>query len=292
MQGHPVKGGTLLLLEGAVLSSGLNDGYYLMNKWQTRYDQAVDQDSIDYYGGLLKDSRARRNRTLAWVAGIHTWNLLDCYQYYYRRHRSGQDEVRSPRGAFLRSMVLPGWGQYYNHQYSKMGMLIMAAAGFTANLAGWQQAASYYFDLENRYRDLAAAYDSPLAEITAQIADYQVSLDTVASRLKDTTLTQITRDSLYTEQAALTARQTDAKTHKSALSGQNALLAAKASDSQSDKKRYYAYRNENIWYLVALYFYAAFDAYVDAHFSGFDQKLEMGLVPKAEGLAVNATYRF
>jgi hypothetical protein len=60
----------------------------------------------------------------------------------------------------------------------------------------------------------------------------------------------------------------------------------------NEKKKYYASRNENIWYLVALYFYAAFDAYVDAHFSRFDKKLDMGIVPSAEGLAVTASYRF
>ncbi|MFH0921294.1 MAG: DUF5683 domain-containing protein [Fibrobacterota bacterium] len=285
----------LLTLEAALISSGLNDGYYLMNKWQTRYNEAVrtgNTDSTEEYGGRLEYANAMRGRTLAWVAGAHVYNLLDCYNYYYKRHHPSDNDERSPRGALLRSMLLPGWGQLYNRQYAKLGLLAMAAAGFTTNLAVWQRTAGYYLKLEDSYRARAEVFTPRLDEINAQIADYDHSLQHISTRLSDTTLQTPARDSLTMEKAALDTMKSDAVGHRTALSNEGNALTARADYHQGKKKDYYASRNENIWYLVALYFYAAFDAYVDAHFSGFDKKLEMGLVPSAEGMAMTATYRF
>jgi hypothetical protein len=37
--------------------------------------------------------------------------------------------ARSPRGAMLRSMALPGWGQFYNRKYIKGGLFAAAEIG-------------------------------------------------------------------------------------------------------------------------------------------------------------------
>jgi len=299
-QGHPVKGVTVLTVDLAIIGSGLNDGYYFMNKWQKRYDESAQNnniDSMEYFGGQLEYSKAIRDRTIAWVAGIHTFSFLDCYHNYHKAAQEADDEVRSPRGALIRSMVLPGWGQFYNHQYSKLGLLIMAAAGFTANLTVWQRTAGYYLRLEEKYRGQADAYAPRLEEINEQIADYQESLNAITEALKDS-LPQVSRDSLFALQTDLQSKQGNAAGHRDTLSAERSALSDKVSGPdgrsgyQGKKKDFYSNRNENIWYLVALYFYAAFDAYVDAQFSGFNRKLDLGLTPSAEGLSVTATYRF
>jgi hypothetical protein len=43
-------------------------------------------------------------------------------------------ETKSPRGAMLRSALLPGWGQWYNGSKWKCGLVIAGAAGLGANI--------------------------------------------------------------------------------------------------------------------------------------------------------------
>ncbi len=43
-------------------------------------------------------------------------------------------ESKSPRGALIRSAVLPGWGQWYNGTKWKTGLVAAGAAGLAANI--------------------------------------------------------------------------------------------------------------------------------------------------------------
>ncbi len=43
-------------------------------------------------------------------------------------------ETKSPRGALIRSAVLPGWGQWYNGAKWKTGLVAAGAAGLAANI--------------------------------------------------------------------------------------------------------------------------------------------------------------
>lgn len=53
---------------------------------------------------------------------------------------------KSPTGAVLRSLVLPGWGQYYNEDYWKVPISLGSAAFFTYQIFDYQQQCS---DAEN-----------------------------------------------------------------------------------------------------------------------------------------------
>ena len=46
--------------------------------------------------------------------------------------------LKSPRGAMLRSLVVPGWGQFYNEKYVKAG-LVFATSSFLIYHIGWYQ---------------------------------------------------------------------------------------------------------------------------------------------------------
>jgi hypothetical protein len=54
---------------------------------------------------------------------------------------------KSPTGALLRSLALPGWGQLYNQKYLKAGII-----GIGESLLIYQTV--YYYGRTNTYRDL------------------------------------------------------------------------------------------------------------------------------------------
>lgn len=47
----------------------------------------------------------------------------------------------SPRSVMLRSLVVPGWGQYYNRQYFKAALVFSAEVGLIATSIYWSQKA-------------------------------------------------------------------------------------------------------------------------------------------------------
>ena len=61
----------------------------------------------------------------------------------------------TPRGALLRSAVLPGWGQYANHRPLKALIFSAAAAGFSGAVIAESRALSRARDPEE-YQDRAA----------------------------------------------------------------------------------------------------------------------------------------
>ncbi|MBN2201230.1 hypothetical protein JW777_04685 [bacterium] len=52
----------------------------------------------------------------------------------FARTAPRKTETKSPRGALIRSAVLPGWGQWYNGAKWKTGLVAAAAAGLAANI--------------------------------------------------------------------------------------------------------------------------------------------------------------
>jgi hypothetical protein len=48
-------------------------------------------------------------------------------------------KTKNPTGAMLRSLILPGWGQFYNGQYLKGVLAVGAETGFIAAAVYWNQ---------------------------------------------------------------------------------------------------------------------------------------------------------
>ncbi len=57
---------------------------------------------------------------------------------------------KSPRGAILRSLAVPGWGQYYNRQYFKAALAFGAEAGLVATAIYWNNKANAASDRESK----------------------------------------------------------------------------------------------------------------------------------------------
>jgi hypothetical protein len=50
---------------------------------------------------------------------------------------------KSPTGAMLRSLLVPGWGQFYNGKYFKAALVLGAETGLIATAIYWNQKASH-----------------------------------------------------------------------------------------------------------------------------------------------------
>ncbi|MDZ7363717.1 MAG: DUF5683 domain-containing protein [candidate division KSB1 bacterium] len=57
---------------------------------------------------------------------------------------------KSPRGAMLRSLAVPGWGQYYNRQYFKAALVFGAEAGLVATAIYWNNKANSASDRNSK----------------------------------------------------------------------------------------------------------------------------------------------
>ena len=85
-----------------------------------------------------------RKSELAWLIGVHVYGLFDAYGIW--KHNQGRDVGYRPvSGALLRSLV-PGWGQLYNGEYGKAGLLYMGLFGASVSLFSRQHVINYYLD--------------------------------------------------------------------------------------------------------------------------------------------------
>ncbi len=124
---------------------------------------------------------------------------------------------RSPMGALLRSVAIPGWGQYYNHKYVKSAIVFGAESFFIAKSIHW-------------WKKTEDQYDK-----------------------------------------------------------------VQSSESGRDFTTYINYRdrrNDYLWLTGLAVFLSMFDAYVDAHLSGFDVDLTPDFQAAGAGAAVRLTYSF
>lgn len=57
-----------------------------------------------------------------------------------------QKPRRSPMGALLRSVAVPGWGQFYNHKYVKSAVVFSAESFFLVKAAQWWKKTEDQYD--------------------------------------------------------------------------------------------------------------------------------------------------
>ncbi len=124
---------------------------------------------------------------------------------------------RSPMGALLRSVAVPGWGQFYNHKYIKSAVVFGAESFFIFKSVQWWKKTEDQYDLVQQ------------------------------------------------------------------------------SESGRDFTTYLNYRdrrNDYLWLTGLAVFLSMFDAYVDAHLSGFDVDLTPDFEDEAVGAHINIKYTF
>lgn len=80
----------------------------------------------------------------AWLFGLHLYGMFDAFGIWYNNnHRSV--ELRSMKTAVLWAL-LPGFGQMYNGEFGKAGLLYMGLIGAAASIHTSQNMVEYYLD--------------------------------------------------------------------------------------------------------------------------------------------------
>jgi hypothetical protein len=83
------------------------------------------------------------NSELAWLAGLHIYGMFDAYGIW-KNNNARNTETHSVFSAVWRGALIPGWGQIYNHEYGKAGMLYMGLLGSAVSLYSRQQMVEYH----------------------------------------------------------------------------------------------------------------------------------------------------
>jgi hypothetical protein len=244
------------------------------------------RDSLDYVLGRQWEDFSFMWTNFLWAGGAHIYNTLDMMNIVYHS-RNKCDQYRSPVGAAVRSLILPGWGQFYNQEYGKMGLVIMAEIGMIGSMVLRHNVGKYYEGLEAEYLNLQTIFADMLDEqnlyLENRTKEYDSSLAPVDSA--DTVARQAIIDSFTRDSTEIQNRINNAGRRK-----QNA--SDNVSDHRQSKVKYYSKRNAFIWYLVALYLYAVYDAVVDAHLHDFDSRSRISLIPLYDGLVLNINFNF
>lgn len=168
---HYVRGGFLVAIEGALAFEVFVNKPMQQDK---RLRESRDaRDSVEYYTRLMiqtgtlrpewvsarkrnlaqirtnndtkmKEEDLRRSE-LAWLVGLHLYGVMDGYGIW--KHNQGRStEQRTVIGAVWRGALVPGWGQFYNQEYGKAGLLYMSFIGGAVSLNTRQKMVEYYLD--------------------------------------------------------------------------------------------------------------------------------------------------
>ena len=106
----------------------------------------------------------------AWLFGLHLYGMLDAFGIWYNNnHRSV--ELRSMRTALLWA-ILPGFGQMYNGEFGKAGLLYMGMLGAAASIHTSQNMVEYYLDRKH-FLEKEASSPKELERVTERVTYYR-----------------------------------------------------------------------------------------------------------------------
>jgi hypothetical protein len=172
--GHYVRGGFLLAFEGALIYETFYNKFRqnrIFNKNIRAY-----RDSVSFYSDLLAahaDSadtviwqasgklhervlskelaKKRASKDLwtsefAWLAGLHIYSVFDAYGIW-KSNQGRSTETHYVTSALWRAALVPGWGQIYNHEYGKAGMLYLGLLGSSVSYYSRQKMVEYHLNI-------------------------------------------------------------------------------------------------------------------------------------------------
>lgn len=168
---HYVRGGFLVAFEGALIY----ETFYNKFRQRRAFNKKIHeyQDSVAVYQDLLtnnpteadtiiwqaqekhhkrilsnEESKKRASRDLwdselAWLAGLHIYGMFDAYGIW-KNNQGHNTETHQALSALWRAALIPGWGQIYNHEYGKAGLLYMGLLGSVVSLDSRQRMVEYH----------------------------------------------------------------------------------------------------------------------------------------------------
>ncbi|MDR0517518.1 MAG: DUF5683 domain-containing protein [Fibromonadaceae bacterium] len=169
---HYVRGGFLFAFEGALLYETFYNKFRQNRNFNTNIN--IYKDSVSFYGELIsthkdssdsawfiskqmhkrvlsaEQSKKRASKDLwtsefAWLAGLHIYGLFDAYGIW-RNNNGHSAETHTVSSAVWRAALFPGFGQIYNHEYGKAGLLYMGLFGSAVSYWSRQKMVEYHLD--------------------------------------------------------------------------------------------------------------------------------------------------
>jgi len=189
--GHNVRGGFLLAFEGALIY----ETFYNKFRQNRVFNENIRayRDSVSFYSDLIalhndsadtsiwkeservhlkvltkEQSKKRASKDLwmsefAWLAGLHIYGAFDAYGIW--KNNQGRDtQTHSAFSAVWRAALVPGWGQIYNNEYGKAGMLYMGLLGSAVSYYSRQKMVEYHLANLRRARKAEDAEAIGIAE--------------------------------------------------------------------------------------------------------------------------------
>ena len=169
--GHYVRGSFLLAFEGALIY----ETFYNKFRQNRVFNENIRayRDSVSFYKNLIashidsldttdwrasekmhagilskEQSKKRASKDLwtsefAWLAGLHIYGIFDAYGIW-KSNQGHNAETHYAASAIWRAALVPGWGQIYNHEYGKAGMLYMGLLGSAISYYSRQKMVEYH----------------------------------------------------------------------------------------------------------------------------------------------------
>ena len=175
--GHYVRGGFLFAFEGALIyEAGFNKfrqnrefnknirtyrdsvAIYqiLLNYFPDHPQASVWQERKESNDRVLQKEKNKKeasrdlwNSEFAWLAGLHIYGMFDAYGIWRNNHGRSH-ETHYASSALWRAIVVPGWGQIYNNEYGKAGMLYMGLFGSAVSYYSRQEMVNYHLDVRRQ----------------------------------------------------------------------------------------------------------------------------------------------
>ncbi|MDR3000387.1 MAG: DUF5683 domain-containing protein [Fibromonadaceae bacterium] len=170
---HYVRGGFLLALEGALIYEtrfnkvrqnkefNKNISFYrdsvsfyqdLLTLYADSADTSAWQTGQKMHERILRKEHAKKkasrdlwNSEVAWLAGLHIYGMFDAYGIW-KNNQGRSTETHYATSALWRAALIPGWGQIYNHEYGKAGMLYMGLLGSAVSYHSRQKMVEYHLE--------------------------------------------------------------------------------------------------------------------------------------------------
>lgn len=112
-----------------------------------------------------------RRSEMAWMVGLHLYGIMDGYGIW-RFNKGRSYEKREVKSALWRGAVLPGWGQIYNGEFGKAGLLYMAIIGSVVSFNSRQTMVEHHLErLQVARRENFAS--SEIAEISEDLVFFR-----------------------------------------------------------------------------------------------------------------------
>ncbi|MBL8026522.1 MAG: hypothetical protein JNL74_08930 [Fibrobacteres bacterium] len=263
--GKRLKGGALLALEAILVSSCYNDGFYLTGRLKDKIADAdhklkasfTGSESVYYKGEMVAvdslsiiedkdDYTATRN----YYSALGWRTLAFATGVYITNLVDCRQTVGKNKELLDRSATGAYWRSMLFPGWGQLynGKPVKACMALTA-LAGLGVNIVQWNKLGGIHEDRSKDFDRHVTILDSRIS----GLDSTHTVLKDS------------------------------LTADRGRLKSTADRELAVSSRYYSRRNENIWYALAIYLFASFDAVVDAHLTGFDKKIEFSCIPESNG---------